>query len=146
MRRAPWSRIIRRTRQYYSLSHGVLREVAMRVLRQAVSAAGMVLALTGCMSWRRIEVPTPPAQLRTYRESLRVRLDNREVFHLVNVVIVTDSLFGTTDDISAIRMGVALREVDRIDRRQKDNGRTILAIAGITAVVLFSGMAGTGIK
>lgn len=118
----------------------------MRVLRQAVSAAGMVLALTGCMSWRRIEVPTPPAQLRTYRESLRVRLDNREVFHLVNVVIVTDSLFGTTDDISAIRMGVALREVDRIDRRQKDNGRTILAIAGITAVVLFSGMAGTGIK
>ena len=118
----------------------------MRVTRQVVPAAWLLLSLMGCTSWRRVEVPTPPAQLRTYQEPLRVRLDNREVFQLVNVVIVTDSLFGTTDDLSAIRMGVALREVDRIDRRYKDNARTILAIAGITAVILVSGIAGTGVK
>ena len=103
----------------------------MRVMRRMVSPAALLLGLTGltgCMGWRRVEVPTPPAQLRTYRQPLRVTLDNREVFHLVNVVIVTDSLFGTTDDLSAIRMGVALREVDRIDQRYKDNKRTLLAI------------------
>lgn len=121
----------------------------MRVMRQVVSvasAAGLLFALTGCTGWRRVEVPTPPAQLRTYREPLRVTLDNREVFFLVNVVIVTDSLFGTTDDISAIRMGVALREVDRIDQRYKDNKRTLLTIALVTAAVLMSGLAGTGLR
>ena len=124
----------------------------MRVMRRVVPRAvlliglGGLLGLTGCMGWRRIEVPTPPAQLRTYRQPLRVTLDNREVFHLVNVVIVTDSLFGTTDDLSAIRMGVALREVDRIDQRYKDNKRTLLTIALVSAGILMSGLAGTGLK
>lgn len=121
----------------------------MRVKHPVASVAaavGLLFTLSGCMGWRRVEVPTPPAQLRTYRQPLRVTLDNREVFHLVNVVIVTDSLFGTTDDISAIRMGVALREVDRIDQRYKDNKRTLLTLALVGAGIFLSGLAGTGLK
>lgn len=118
----------------------------MRVMRQVVSGAVLLFGLTGCMGWRRVDVPEPPAPLRTYRQPLRVTLDNREVFHLVNVVIVTDSLFGTTDDLSAIRMGVALREVDRIDQRYKDNKRSFLVLALVTAGVLMSGLAGTGLR
>jgi hypothetical protein len=114
----------------------------MRAMRQAVTVAGLLLLVAGCTSWRRTEVPAPPATLRTHRGPLRVTVTSSEMFQLVNVVMVTDSLFGTTDDLSAIRIGIPLREVTRIEERFSDRRRTALAVAGIVAFVLVSGIAG----
>ena len=114
----------------------------MRVLRLAVTGAGLLLLVAGCTSWRRTDVPTPPATLRTHRGPLRVTVTTSEMFQLVNVVMVTDSLFGTTDDLSAIRIGIPLREVTRIEEQYRDRRRSALAVAGVVAFVLVSGIAG----
>jgi hypothetical protein len=114
----------------------------MRVMRQAVIVAGLLLLGTGCTSWRRTQVPTPPATLRTHRGPLRVTVTSNEMFQLVNVVMVTDSLFGTTDDLSAIRIGIPLREVTRLEEPYRDKLRTAAAVAGLVAFVVLSGIAG----
>lgn len=114
----------------------------MRVWRQAVTVAGLLLLIAGCTSWRRTEVPTPPATLRTHRGPLRVTVTSSEMFQLVNVVMVTDSLFGTTDDLSAIRIGIPLREVTRIEEPYRDHLRTAFAVAGVVGFVILSGIAG----
>lgn len=119
----------------------------MRTMRRVGAGVMLVLLASGCMGWRRVQVPTPPATLQVHRVPVRVTLVNRDVYEFQNVVIVTDSLFGTTmDEVTPVRMGIALRNVTRLEERYKDNRRTLLAFAGVVALLLYSGLAGTGLK
>lgn len=108
----------------------------------------VVVALgTGCTGWRRVEVPAAPAPLQVHRQPTRVTLVNREVWEFRNVVIVTDSLFGTTlDEVDPVRMGIALSNVTRLEQQVKDLGRTVLAVVGVAAFLLLSGIAGFSLK
>lgn len=115
----------------------------MPSVRRIGLAMALAVLATGCMGWRRVDVPTPPARLTQHRQPMRVTLVNRDVWEFRNVVIVTDSLFGTTiDEVDPVRMGIALRNVTRLEERVKDPKRTVLAIAAGVAFVLMTGMAG----
>ncbi|HEX7123151.1 MAG TPA: hypothetical protein VF178_12320 [Gemmatimonadaceae bacterium] len=119
----------------------------MPTVRPIALALALAVLATSCTGWRRVDVPTPPATLTVHRKPMRVTLVNRDVFEFRNVVIVTDSLFGTTiDEIDPVRMGIALRNVTRLEEQVKDPRRTALAIAAGTAFILLSGIAGFSLK
>lgn len=100
-------------------------------------AAGLGL-LTACHSWKPIDVPRPPAPVSTLRDPVRLQLRNGQVRELVNVVIATDSLFGTSNDPARIRSAYHLTEVQSLEVLRDDPARTVglvvlLAILGSRA-------------
>ena len=66
------------------------------------------------------------------RGPVLVTLLDQQSLYLVNVVIATDSLFGTSADIAGIRHSVPLAEVARISENRKSPGRSMLLILAIT--------------
>jgi hypothetical protein len=69
---------------------------------------------------------------------VHVTLVDQRSLYLVNVVIATDSLFGTGADMAALRHSVPLSEVSRIEENRKSPGRSMLLILVIViAAVTF---------
>jgi hypothetical protein len=95
-----------------------------------------VVALAGaCTVWTGRPVPTPPAPMRAMRGPVRVTLFDRSSVDLINVVIVTDSLFGSSELATSVRYSYALRDVAKLEVKQRTVARTVLAIAALVALV-----------
>ncbi len=95
----------------------------------------MACAPIACTQWAAVTVPAPPAPMQVYHRATRVTLKDTRAYELVDVVIVTDSLFGTTADEAEIRRSFALPQVSRVEIRKPSGARTLGLVALIALVV-----------
>lgn len=102
----------------------------------------VLVALPGCVRWRQVPVPTPPAPPNVVANLSRVRLGTGQAVEFVTLVVAPDSLFGVRNNLARTRMAISHDQVRRIEVRQKDPLRTMGILAVIAGVVFYSGMAG----
>lgn len=80
--------------------------------------------------------------MQVYHKPTRVRLKDTRSYELTDVVIVSDSLFGTTNDVARIRRSFALRQVSRLETRQSSTARSAALAVVIGLVAWRSGIFG----
>ena len=87
------------------------------------------------MSYQARSVPAPPAPMQVLRGAMRVTLDDGRLYELRNVIVATDSLFGTTNDAAAVRLSFALRAVTALEERRRDLLLTAGMLLGIAVLI-----------
>jgi hypothetical protein len=102
----------------------------------------VLVVLPGCVRWKPIAVPTPPAPPNVISNMSRIRLTNGESVEFLTLVVATDSLFGVRNNLPRTRMTVSFDQVQRIEVREKDAVRTLGLIGVIALGIFYSGMAG----
>lgn len=116
----------------------------MRTIRRTAAALGAaaLTLLAACHSWKPMDVPRPPAPMTQVRNPLRVELQSGQVYELVNVIIATDSLFGTSNDAARVRSAFHLSQVASLEELRDDNRRTIGLIVLLAVLGARAGMTG----
>ena len=109
-----------------------------------VAVLAMVIGLPGCMRWKQVPVPTPPAPPNVVSNMSRVRLKSGQSVSFLTLVVATDTLFGVRNNLGRTRMSISFDQVNRIEVREKDAIKTIGLLAVIAAGVYWSGAAGVG--
>ncbi|HEX6314826.1 MAG TPA: hypothetical protein VFZ73_08205 [Gemmatimonadaceae bacterium] len=102
----------------------------------------VLMCLPGCVRWKQVPVPTPPAPPNVVSNMSRIRLTNGQSVEFLTLVVATDSLFGIRNNLARTRMSISFDQVQRIEVRQKDPLRTLAVIGLIAAGIFFSGAAG----
>lgn len=102
----------------------------------------VLMCLPGCVRWKQVPVPTPPAPPNVVSNMSRIRLTNGQSVEFLTLVVATDSLFGIRNNLARTRMSISFDQVQRIEVRQKDPLRTLAVIALIAGGIFFSGAAG----
>ena len=110
--------------------------------RMAVMA--MLIGMPGCMRWKQVPVPTPPAPPNVVSNLSRVRLKTGQSVDFLTLVVATDSIFGIRNNLARTRMSISFDQVNRIEVREKDAIKTIALLAVIGGAVYWSGAAGVG--
>jgi hypothetical protein len=110
--------------------------------RMAVMA--MLIGMPGCMRWRHVPVPTPPAPPNVISNLSRVRLKTGQSVDFLTLVVATDSLFGVRNNLGRTRLSISFDQVQRIEVREKDATRTLALLAIIGGAIYWSGAAGVG--
>lgn len=113
----------------------------MRWLRGA-AVVGLAAILSGCVTWRQIPVPTPPAPPNVVTDVSRVRLRNGQSAEFLTLVVATDSLFGIRNNLARTRMAVSYDQVRRIEVRKKDPIRTLGVITLVVVAAAWTGVTG----
>ena len=110
--------------------------------RMAVMAT--LVALPGCVRWKRVPVPTPPAPPNVISNMSRVLLKTGQSVDFLTLVVATDSIFGVRNNLARTRLTVSFDQVQRIEVREKDALRTFLLLGAIGFGIYYSGAAGVG--
>ena len=110
--------------------------------RMAVLA--LLVGTQGCVRWKQVPVPTPPAPPNVVADLSRVRLTNGQTVNFLTLVVAPDSIFGVRNNLSRTRMTISFDQVRRIEVRQKDPLKTIALMAVIMGAVYWSGAMGLG--
>jgi hypothetical protein len=103
--------------------------------------AGLIVA-PGCVRWKQVPVPTPPAPPNVISNLSRLRLASGQSVDFLTLVVATDSLFGVRNNLARTRMTVSLDQVRRIEVREKDPVRTLAVIGLVVVGIYLSGAAG----
>lgn len=112
-------------------SVGVCRDTA----KHAVLVAAAVL-VTGCFQHRPLVVTTAEPRGTATLQQARITTAGGERLILHAVSITADSVVGTRIALgSSSRIALAADQVERIEARQVDTGRTVLAVLGSTILV-----------
>jgi hypothetical protein len=106
----------------------------MRVRLLSISLL-LALSLGGCSSYRPRSVPQPPAPMQRLTGDTRITLEDGSIYDLRNVIVATDSLFGTMPG-STGRMAVPLVQITRLEQRGRDLTLTALTVVGIAVLLL----------
>lgn len=116
----------------------------MRTARRAAATLGAAALtfLAACHSWKPMDIPPAPAPVMQIRQPVRVALQGGRVHELTNVVIVTDSLFGTSNDVLRVRSAFHLSQVTGLEVLRDDSRRTIGLIVLLAIVGARAGLAG----
>lgn len=110
--------------------------------RMAVLA--MLIGMPGCMRWKQVPVPTPPAPPNVVSNMSRVRLKTGQSVSFLTLVIASDSLFGVRNNLARTRMSISFDQVNTIEVREKDTFKTLALLAVIGGAIYWSGAAGVG--
>jgi hypothetical protein len=102
----------------------------------------VLMCLPGCVRWKQVPVPTPPAPPNVVSNVSRIRLTNGQSVEFLTLVVATDSLFGIRNNLARTRMSISFDQVQRIEVRQKDPVRTLGLLALVAAGIFYSGIAG----
>jgi hypothetical protein len=116
-------------------------------MRWSWSATVLLLAFgAGCVTWREIPVPEPPAPPNVVTDLSRVRLRNGQSAEFLTMVVATDSIFGVRNNLGRNRVSVSFDQVERIEVRKKDAVRTLGLFAVIGLVSAYTGITGYKLK
>lgn len=107
-----------------------------------IALMAFLVGLPGCMRWKQVPVPTPPAPPSVVPNLSRLRLNSGQAVEFLTMVVATDSIFGIRNNLARTRMTVSFDQVNRIEVRQKDPVRTLAVLAAVLAGIYFSGAAG----
>ncbi len=113
----------------------------MRALGRAM-VAGLLLALPGCLSWKQVHIPAPPAPPMVISRLSKVTLTTRASVEFVTLVVAPDSVFGIRSNFSRTRMTISRDQIARVEERRKDAPRTLALIAVMVAAGFWSGITG----
>ena len=102
----------------------------------------LVVLSTGCITWREIPVPTPPAPPNVLTDVSRVRLTNGESPEFLTLVVATDSLFGVRNNLARTRMSIGFEQVRRIEVRKKDGPKTLGLLTVLAVGAFYTGLTG----
>jgi hypothetical protein len=103
-----------------------------------------VATVPGCVTWREIPLPEPPAPPYVENNVTRVRLTTGQSAEFLTLVVATDSLFGIRNNLARTRMSVSFDQVQRVEVRKKDPLRTLGVITLVLVGAAYSGV--TGLK
>ena len=104
----------------------------------------LVLGLPGCMRWKMVPVPQPPAPPNVVSDMSRVRLNTGQAVGFLTLVVASDSIFGVRNNDSRTRLTISHDQVRRIEVRQKDPLRTFALLGAIAYGMWYSGAMGLG--
>ena len=104
----------------------------------------LLIGSQGCMRWKQVPVPTPPAPPNVVSDLTRVRLTNGRTVDFLTLVVATDSIFGVRNNLARTRMTVSFDQVQRIEVRQKDPIKTLAVGAIVVGALFYSGAMGLG--
>lgn len=110
--------------------------------RMAVLA--MLIGMPGCIRWKQVPVPTPPAPPNVVSNMSRVRLKSGQSVSFLTLVVAPDSLFGVRNNLARNRMSITYDQVQRIEVREKDVVKTLAVFAIVLGGIFWSGAAGLG--
>jgi len=110
--------------------------------RMAVMAT--LVAIPGCVRWKNVPVPTPPAPPNVISNMSRVRLKTGQTVDFLTLVVATDSIFGVRNNLARTRLTVSFDQVQGIEVREKDALRTFALLGGIALAIYYTGAAGVG--
>lgn len=113
-----------------------------RVKRMAMLV--LLLGMPGCVRWKPVPVPAPPAPPNVISNLSRVRLTSGPSVDFLTLVVAPDSLFGVRNNLARTRMTISFDQVQRIEVREKDPVRTMALIGGVIGLIYYSGAAGLG--
>jgi hypothetical protein len=107
-----------------------------------IALMAILVGLPGCVRWKQVPVPTPPAPASLVPSLSRIRLNSGQSVEFLTLVVATDSIFGIRNNMARTRMTVSFDQVNRIEVRQKDPVRTLAVIAVVMVGLYFSGATG----
>jgi hypothetical protein len=109
-----------------------------------IVALALVLGLPGCVRWKAVPVPTPPAPPNVVSDQSRVRLNNGQAVGFLTLVVASDSIFGVRNNDARTRLTISHDQVRRIEVRQKDPVKTLGLLGGLAFGLWYSGAMGLG--
>lgn len=109
-----------------------------------LAVLALAVGTQGCMRWKQVPIPTPPAPPNVVADLSRVRLTNGQTVSFVTLVVATDSVFGVRNNLARTRMTISFDQVRRIEVRQKDPVKTFAVLAALAAGLYYSGALGLG--
>ena len=109
-----------------------------------MAVMALLAGTQGCMRWKHVPIPTPPAPPNVVSDLSRVRLTNGQKVDFLTLVVATDSVFGVRNNLARTRLTISFDQVQRIEVRQKDPIKTFGVIAVVLGGLYFSGAAGVG--
>jgi hypothetical protein len=109
-----------------------------------IVAAALLIGLPGCVRWKQVPVPAPPAPPNVVTDLSRVRLTTGQSVDFLTLVVAPDSLFGVRNNLARSRMTISFDQVRRIEVRQKDPAKTLAIFGIIIGTLYFTGAAGVG--
>lgn len=115
----------------------------MRGWKHLVAMACLV-AMQGCMRWKLVPIPTPPAPPNVVSNLSRVRLNSGQPVEFVTLVVATDSIFGVRNNDARTRLTISFDQVRRVEVREKDAPKTLALLGAILFGLWYSGAAGLG--
>lgn len=104
----------------------------------------LLVGTPGCVRWKQVPVPTPPAPPNIISNMSRVRLKSGPTVDFLTLVVATDSIFGVRNNLARTRLTVSFDQVNRIEVREKDPIRTFALLAGVGFGLWYSGALGLG--
>ena len=104
----------------------------------------LLAVMPGCVRWKQVPVPVPPAPPNVVSNMTRVRLANGQTASFLTLVVATDSIFGVRNNLARTRMTISLDQVRRIEVREKDPFKTLALMGLIAGGIYYSGAAGLG--
>jgi hypothetical protein len=107
-----------------------------------IALMAFLVGSPGCVRWKQVPVPTPPAPPSVVPSVSRIRLNSGQSVEFLTLVVATDSIFGIRNNLARTRMTVSFDQVSRIEVREKDPVRTLALMSAILAGLYFSGAAG----
>ncbi len=109
-----------------------------------ILATVLILVLPGCVRWRLVPVPRPPAPPNVVSDQSRVRLNSGQAVGFLTLVVASDSIFGIRNNDARTRMTISHDQVRRIEVRQKDPVKTLGLLGAIAFGLWYTGMMGVG--
>ena len=104
----------------------------------------LLASTQGCIRWKHVPLPTPPAPPNVISDLSRVRLTTGQTVDFLTLVVATDSIFGVRNNLARTRLTISFDQVRRIEVRQKDPLKTLAVIAVVMGGVYWSGAMGLG--
>lgn len=109
-----------------------------------MAVMAMLIGMPGCMRWKQVPVPAPPAPPNVVSNMSRVRLKTGQSVNFLTLVVATDSIFGVRNNLARTRMSISFDQVQRIEVREKDTIKTLGIFAVVLGAIYWSGAAGLG--
>jgi hypothetical protein len=107
-------------------------------------AVACLVAMPGCLRWKLVPIPTPPAPPNVVSNLSRVRLNSGQDVEFVTLVVATDSIFGIRNNDARTRLTISFDQVRRVETREKDPLKTLGFMGALLFGLWYSGAAGLG--
>jgi hypothetical protein len=111
---------------------------------QRIVAMVLLLGLPGCIRWKQVPIPVPPAPPHVVSDPSRIRLTNGQSVGFLTLVVASDSLFGVRNNFARSRVTISHDQVRRVEVRQKDPVKTLALLGAILGGLYYSGAMGLG--
>ncbi len=110
---------------------GSTRQPRALIRANHIVATATIALLFGCYTYHKAE-PSEQTVTRAHSGPIEVTRTDHSLLRMRGASIVGDSLVGTTEDVSPVRIAVATKDIQSVVVRQLNVGRTVALGGGLT--------------